>query len=70
MQVPSFNSEEGSGSGVQMGLLVVVTTCYLASSVLFAVLGVVIWAGHWRGKLLNSYTPFENDPTGDGEEDR
>ena len=63
-QVPSFNSNGSSGSGVQMGLLVVVTTCYLTSSVLFAVLGVVIWAGHRRGKLLNSYAPFENEPEG------
>ena len=47
-----------------MGLLVVVTTCYLTSSVLFAVLGVVIWVGHRRGKLLNSYAPFENEPEG------
>lgn len=66
-QVPSFNSD--GGSGVQTGLLVVVTTCYLTSSFLFAVLGVVIWVGHRRGKLLNNYVSFENEPEGDGEAD-
>ena len=65
-QVPVFfDSNGGNGNGVRNGLLVVVTTCYLTSSVLFAVLGVVIWAGHKEGKLLNNYVSFENEPDGD-----
>ena len=65
-QVPVFFDSDGAhGIGVRNGLLVVVTTCYLTSSLLFAALGVVIWAGHKEGKLLNNYVSFQNEPEDD-----
>ena len=62
---PVFDSgpgyEEYTGSGVKFGLLFVVPTTYFVSSILFALLGVLIWFGYKNHKLQQMYAEFKDE---------
>jgi MFS family permease len=64
--VPAFFSQGGefdekTGHGVRNGLLLTVPVIYFVSSILFAILGVVVWVGYRTGKLKKDYAEFDDE---------